>query len=67
MAPWYEAAEFYHIYPIGLCGAPARNEQEEVTHRPPMDMIPGITGRWTGGWETTKISGNSLPVPMNWV
>ena len=33
MAPWYEAAEFYHIYPIGLCGAPARNEQEEVTHR----------------------------------
>ena len=33
MTPWYEAAEFYHIYPLGLCGAPARNEQEEVTHR----------------------------------
>ena len=22
MAPWYEEAEFYHIYPIGLTGAP---------------------------------------------
>ena len=21
MAPWYEEAEFYHIYPIGLTGA----------------------------------------------
>lgn len=33
MTPWYEAAEFYHMYPIGLCGAPARNGQQEVTHR----------------------------------
>lgn len=33
MAPWYETVEFYHIYPIGLCGAPAVNQQQEVTHR----------------------------------
>ena len=29
MAPWYEEAEFYHIYPIGLTGAPRKNESEE--------------------------------------
>lgn len=33
MAPWYETVEFYHIYPIGLVGAPVKNEQQEVTHR----------------------------------
>ena len=30
MAPWYEEAEFYHIYPIGLTGAPRKNESEET-------------------------------------
>lgn len=33
MAPWYEEAEFYHIYPIGLTGAPRKNESEETAHR----------------------------------
>lgn len=33
MGAWYEKAEFYHIYPIGLTGAPARNEGEETVHR----------------------------------
>ena len=33
MAPWYEEAEFYHIYPIGLTGAPRKNESEETVHR----------------------------------
>lgn len=33
MTPWYEEAEFYHIYPIGLTGAPRRNEGEETVHR----------------------------------
>ena len=23
---WYDAASFYHIYPLGLCGAPERND-----------------------------------------
>lgn len=30
---WYDEAVFYHIYPLGLSGAPAQNEQEEITHR----------------------------------
>lgn len=33
MAPWYEEAEFYHVYPIGLTGAPRKNESEETVHR----------------------------------
>lgn len=33
MAPWYEEAEFYHIYPIGLTGAPRKNESKETVHR----------------------------------
>lgn len=32
---WYEEAVFYHMYPIGMSGAPRKNEQEEVTHRFP--------------------------------
>ncbi|SET28444.1 alpha-amylase family glycosyl hydrolase [[Clostridium] polysaccharolyticum] len=30
---WYENASFYHIYPLGLCGAPKLNEGQEVTER----------------------------------
>lgn len=41
MAAWYEAAEFYHIYPIGLTGASRRRESEEVVHR--MDTL---TDEW---------------------
>jgi glycosidase len=26
MATWFEDAVFYHIYPLGLCGAPERND-----------------------------------------
>lgn len=35
MGRWYEEAVFYHMYPIGMTGAPRRNEQTEVTHRFP--------------------------------
>ena len=35
MSKWFEEAVFYHIYPLGLLGAPRRNEQTEVTHRLP--------------------------------
>lgn len=31
---WYETALFYHIYPLGLCGAPEHN-----THEAPVDRI----------------------------
>ena len=30
---WYEEAVFYHIYPLGLCGAPKQNEYKEPVHR----------------------------------
>lgn len=33
MSKWFEEAVFYHMYPIGMTGAPRQNQQEEVTHR----------------------------------
>ena len=30
---WYEEAVFYHIYPLGLTGAPAENTYSEPVHR----------------------------------
>ena len=35
MSKWYEEAIFYHIYPLGLLGAPGRrqDEGEETVHR----------------------------------
>lgn len=30
---WYDEAAFYHIYPLGLCGAPTENTYEEPVHR----------------------------------
>jgi len=41
LAKWYEEAEFYHIYPIGLLGAPRRNEGGEVVHR-----LERLTEEW---------------------
>ncbi len=33
MAKWYNEASFYHIYPLGLVGAPMENKDEMVNHR----------------------------------
>ena len=33
VAAWYENAEFYHMYPLGMTGAPRENREEEVVHR----------------------------------
>ncbi len=30
---WYQNATFYHIYPLGLCGAPRQNPYGEPVHR----------------------------------
>ena len=30
---WYDEAVFYHIYPLGLSGAPKQNEYKEPVHR----------------------------------
>lgn len=33
MSKWYEEAVFYHMYPLGMTGAPKYNTEEGVTHR----------------------------------
>ena len=33
MAAWYEEAVFYHMYPIGMTGAPRENKEEGIVHR----------------------------------
>lgn len=33
MIAWYEEAVFYHMYPIGMTGAPRQNTEEGVVHR----------------------------------
>ncbi|MCM1245625.1 MAG: alpha-amylase family glycosyl hydrolase [Roseburia sp.] len=38
---WYDEAIFYHIYPLGLCGAPTENPYGEPVHRL-NDLIPWI-------------------------
>ena len=32
---WYDEAIFYHIYPLGLLGAPKQNKYDGITHRLP--------------------------------
>lgn len=38
---WYDEAVFYHIYPLGLCGAPKLNDYGEPVHRL-RDLFPWI-------------------------
>lgn len=33
MSTWYDNAVFYHMYPLGMSGAPFENREESVTHR----------------------------------
>lgn len=33
MSTWYEKGVFYHIYPLGMTGAPKQNTEEEITNR----------------------------------
>ena len=40
--PWYDEAVFYHIYPLGLTGAPKQNAYEEPVHRL-RKLIPWIS------------------------
>lgn len=66
--PWYDEAVFYHIYPLGLLGAPKQNDYGEPQHRLPA-LVPwldhlqalGVTALYIGplfqsvghGYETT--------------
>lgn len=51
MSKWYETAAFYHIYPLGLCGAPRENRQEQTEHRLPAleRWLPHISSLGCGG------------------
>jgi glycosidase len=33
MSAWYETAIFYHMYPLGMSGAPYENHEEQTVHR----------------------------------
>lgn len=33
MGKWYEEAVFYHMYPLGMVGAPKQNNEGKVVHR----------------------------------
>ena len=39
---WYDEAVFYHIYPLGLAGAPEKNPYGEPVHRL-REIFPWIT------------------------
>ena len=39
MGKWYESAVFYHMYPLGMLGAPKHNDGGEVVHRLP-ELLP---------------------------
>ena len=39
MGKWYESAVFYHMYPLGMLGAPKQNDGGEVVHRLP-ELLP---------------------------
>lgn len=39
---WYNEAVFYHIYPLGMTGAPKQNSYNEIAHRI-NTLIPWIT------------------------
>ena len=52
---WYDEAFFYHIYPLGLCGAPKTNSYGEEEHRlrelwPWVEHLEqlGVTGLYIG-------------------
>ena len=33
MGKWYEEAVFYHMYPLGMTGAPFENREDNIVHR----------------------------------
>lgn len=41
MGTWYNEAVFYHMYPLGMTGAPKDNKEEGTVHRF-RDLFPWI-------------------------
>ena len=58
MSTWYEQATFYHMYPLGMTGAPMENPQGPADRRfgELEAYIPHMEKLWTGGWGTMMIS-----------
>ena len=52
MSVWYETAAFYHIYPLGLCGAPAENDLSAPVEHRLNSLIP-----WLDHLQDLKIGG----------
>ena len=59
---WYEEAVFYHIYPLGLTGAPKQNSYEDPVHRlnsilpwishiRKSDVMPFTSDRFLNPWD----------------
>ena len=42
MAKWYEEAIIYHIYPLGLCGAPDKNDFREPPRERLLSLLPWL-------------------------
>ena len=43
MGKWYNEAVFYHMYPLGMTGAPKENKEPETVHRL-RELFPWIKG-----------------------
>lgn len=72
MAAWYEEAVFYHIYPIGMTGAPRENREEQVVHRFDLlsDWLPhvaelGCTAIYIGPLLNLRLT-DTTPETINW-
>ena len=48
---WATDAVFYHVYPLGLCGAPARND----FNAPPTPRLKQLAG-WIGHWQALGVN-----------
>lgn len=61
MSKWYNEAVFYHIYPLGLTGAPKENRDGGVCHRME-ELFPWVEHiRELGGQRFTSAPCLSLP------
>ena len=52
---WFDEAVFYHIYPLGLTGAPAQNDYGEPVHRL-NTLIPWISHLKETGFTAKKLT-----------
>ena len=44
MSAWYDNSVFYHMYPLGMTGAPRENHETETADRFLRNMVRAIVG-----------------------